>query len=141
MKPEVKAHIAILEDEELIRSMIQINLENRGYAVEPFSSGEDLINHQNAEFFDLYVLDLMLPGLSGREVTERLRKAGVHNPIIMVTAKSDVDSCLRNLSQGADDYLMKPFDMDELIMRIEVLLRRTSTLQCPVLNQTRHVIV
>jgi two-component system alkaline phosphatase synthesis response regulator PhoP len=116
--------IALVEDEELIRSMIEINLESEGFTVESFERGEALLNHQNLHMFSAFILDLMLPGISGKEVTYELRQRDIHRPVMMVTAKGDLDECIRNLNNGADDYLVKPFDMKELIARVHVLLRR-----------------
>lgn len=116
--------IALVEDEELIRSMIEINLESEGFHVESFERGEDLLNHPNLTSFRAFVLDLMLPGISGKEVTHELREMDIQRPVMMVTAKGDLDECIRNLNNGADDYLVKPFDMKELIARVHVLIRR-----------------
>jgi len=130
-KPKV---IAVLEDEELIRSMIQINLEGEGFQVLAFENGEDLLAHKEVPYFDVFILDLMLPGISGQGVTIQLRERGVHRPILMVTAKAELEDCVSNLDKGVDDYLVKPFDMKELIARVHVLLRRDSNWKCPVLD-------
>ena len=131
--------VVVLEDEELIRSMIQINLESEGFEVETFENGEDLLAHKRIPQVDMFVLDLMLPGISGQQVTEKLRAMGVHRPILMVTAKSDLEACVSNLDTGVDDYLVKPFDMKELIARVHVLLRRDTKWTCPVLDMDHRL--
>ncbi len=115
--------IAIVEDEELIRTMITINLEKGGYQVEGFLSGEEFLEADPAPF-DAILLDIMLPGMTGSDVLSHLRARGLETPIMMVSAKSDTETKVDALELGADDYLAKPFDMEELLVRVKALLRR-----------------
>jgi len=124
--------VILLEDEELIRSMIQINFEREGFLVTAYETGEELLQDKHLAQTDIFVLDLMLPGISGQEVTRRLRDLGIQRPILMVTAKDDMEACVTNLDKGVDDYLVKPFDMKELVARVHVLLRRDTNWKCPV---------
>lgn len=117
--------VALIEDEALIREMIRLNLEKNGYRVECFGGGEGFLDRLAGEAYDLVLLDIMLPGISGAEVLKEIRKRGVTAPVMMVTAKGDVASKVGALSQGADDYLPKPFDMQELVARVAALIRRS----------------
>jgi two-component system alkaline phosphatase synthesis response regulator PhoP len=117
--------VALVEDEALIRAMIRLNLEKSGYQVECFDEGRRFLERLEETAFDLILLDIMLPGLSGDEILTRIRKQGVSTPVLMVTAKSDVSTKVSTLLQGADDYLAKPFDVEELLARVIVLIRRS----------------
>jgi two-component system alkaline phosphatase synthesis response regulator PhoP len=118
-------HVAVVEDEELIRTMIRLNLEREGYAVSCYDSAEALEEVLDAVAFDIILLDIALPGISGEELIERIRGRGIVTPVLMVTARSDVRMKVSTLEKGADDYLAKPFDMDELIVRVKALIRRS----------------
>jgi two-component system alkaline phosphatase synthesis response regulator PhoP len=117
--------IAIVEDDDLIRNMIMLNLENIGYKVKCFSSAESMMRETKKEFYDLIILDIMLPGISGERMLKDIRSKGDDTPILMLTVKSDMPTRIKSLEGGADDYVVKPFNMEELIARIKVLIRRT----------------
>jgi len=119
------ARVWIVEDEELIRTMLRINLERKGYQVTVFSDAESMLTRLDEEFFDILLLDIMLPGLSGDEALHTLRKKGLTVPVLMLTAKQDTESKVKTLENGADDYLAKPFNMDELLARVRALIRRS----------------
>lgn len=116
--------ILIVEDEKSIRKFIQINIEREGYTTFEAETGEEALEILKSQKIDIIVLDLMLPGISGLEVCEQVRKTDPDIGIIMLTAKSqDVDKII-GLEYGADDYMTKPFNPKELILRIETLSRR-----------------
>ena len=117
--------IAIVEDEELIQTMMRINLEKEGFNVSCFSDGESFLELIEDEHYDIILLDIMLPGISGKDVIVQLRKENIYTPVLILTAKSDVDSRVEFLNIGSDDYLTKPFNMSELIARVNALIRRS----------------
>ena len=120
------ARILVVEDEEHLAEGLRFNLEAEGHSVE--TVGDGLSAAQRLEDperrFDLVILDLMLPGMGGFEVARRARAAGEYVPILILTAKGDVQDLVRGLEEGADDYLTKPFRLDELLARVRGLLRR-----------------
>ncbi|UCH94352.1 MAG: response regulator transcription factor [Candidatus Aminicenantes bacterium] len=124
---EYKYKIAVVEDEELIRNMVKINLEKNNYRVHCFADGETLIERAIYEPFDLFILDVLLPGISGLDVLEELRKTSIHAhvPVLMLTVQSQVQDKIKALNTGADDYLVKPFNIEELLARVNALIRRS----------------
>jgi two-component system, OmpR family, alkaline phosphatase synthesis response regulator PhoP len=123
----MKYKIAVLEDNELIQNMIKLNLEKNDYCVYCFSDGETLLESASNELFDLFILDILLPGISGMEVLETLRTKNIHEqtPALMLTVRHQVRDKIDALNTGADDYLVKPFNMDELLARVNALIRRS----------------
>jgi two-component system, OmpR family, alkaline phosphatase synthesis response regulator PhoP len=119
--------IALVEDDELIRNMVKINLEKNNYLVHSFQDGESLTRQQTDEPFDLFILDILLPGISGLEVLEIIRRNRIHAhvPVLMLTVQSQVENKIKALNNGADDYLVKPFNMEELLARVNALIRRS----------------
>ena len=121
-----KARILIVEDDANINNMVNEALTKAGFdCTQSFSGTEGLLNFKTGEF-DLAVLDLMMPGMTGEELTAKIRETS-KIPIIITSAKSELDSRVNLLSTGADDYLVKPFDVKELIARVEVQLRHASS--------------
>jgi two-component system, OmpR family, phosphate regulon response regulator PhoB len=120
------ASILVIEDEEPIQLLLRYNLESEGYAVRASAQGEDAMFLIGEERPDLIVLDWMLPGISGIEVCRlvRARPETRTIPIIMLTARSEEAQRVRGLATGADDYLVKPFSVPELLARIKAILRR-----------------
>jgi DNA-binding response OmpR family regulator len=120
------ASILVVEDEEHLAEGLRFNLEAEGHEVEIAGHGVEAARRleSSAGRFDLVILDLMLPGMSGFEVARRARAAGEYVPILILTAKGDVQDLVRGLEEGADDYLTKPFRLDELLARVRGLLRR-----------------
>jgi two-component system OmpR family response regulator len=119
--------VLIVEDERSIARFMEIELIEAGYQVTIVSDGIDALMQASQSPPDLVILDLMIPGIDGLEVCRRLRSAwsSLHDlPILMVTAKNSVPDRVRGLKTGADDYLTKPFSIEELLARIEALLRR-----------------
>lgn len=117
--------IAVVEDDALIRNMVLINLKKSGYDVLGFEDGESMLERSERELFDLVILDIMLPGISGIDVLAALRKSRSDMPVLMLTARGDVRDKVAALKIGADDYLTKPFDIQELSARVHALLRRS----------------
>ncbi len=124
----MSANILIVEDEEPLTLLLRYNLESEGYDVEAVARGDDADTRLKEHIPDLVVLDWMLPGLSGIELCRRLRARPETRqlPIIMLTARGEESERIRGLSTGADDYIVKPFSVPELIARVRALLRRAS---------------
>jgi two-component system alkaline phosphatase synthesis response regulator PhoP len=116
--------ILLVEDEPGLVLTLTDRLRSEGYAVESAPDGEEALARASAGSFDLILLDVMLPGKSGFEVCRQLRRSGNHTPVLMLTARTQVVDKVVGLETGADDYLTKPFDMMELLARIQALLRR-----------------
>lgn len=118
--------VLIIEDEENLASLLKKGLEMEGYSADYLTDGESgqkrIIYHHND--YDLVVLDLMLPNVSGKEICENIRELGINIPIIILTAKSETESKISLLDVGADDYMVKPFEFSELAARIRALVRR-----------------
>lgn len=119
--------ITIIEDDESIREMLRYYFHSVGYGVEDFESGEDYFQAVHDVQPDLYILDIMLPGMDGLEILRRLRGAPdtAHIPVIMLTARTAELDRVKGLEQGADDYVVKPFGIMELQARVKAVLRRT----------------
>jgi len=121
------ARVLVVEDEAHIADGLRFNLEEEGYLVEVAADGRaaiERISDSEAPRLDLVILDLMLPELSGFEVARRTRATGNYVTILMLTAKDDAADIVRGLEEGADDYLTKPFRLEELLARVRGLLRR-----------------
>ncbi len=121
------AKILIVEDEEPLSLLIRYNLESEGYDVDAVERGDEAETRLEESAPDLVLLDWMLPGLSGIELCRRIRSKPELNglPVIMLTARAEESERIRGLSTGADDYVVKPFSIPELMARIKALLRRT----------------
>ena len=116
--------ILIVDDEKAICDLIDLNLTSAGYHCTSVQDGMEEINRIEKEDYDLILLDIMLPGADGYDVMEYIRPLGV--PVIFITAKHEVKDRVKGLKLGADDYLVKPFDVVELVARVEAVLRRYS---------------
>ena len=116
--------ILVVDDEKLLVKGVKFNLENEGYEVECAYDGASAVELARNGRFDLIILDVMMPELDGQEACMRIREFS-NVPIIMLTAKSEVFDRIQGLEMGADDYIVKPFEMKELIARINAVLRRT----------------
>ena len=124
----MNASILIVEDEEALTLLLRYNLETQGYEVETIARGDEADTRLKEGTPDLVILDWMLPGLSGIELCRRLRARPETRqlPIIMLTARGEESERVRGLSTGADDYIVKPFSVTELLARVNALLRRAS---------------
>lgn len=119
--------ILVVEDEHRIANSIKKGLEQEKYAVDVVYSGTDGFDLASTEEYDLIILDLMLPEMDGLSITRELRKNKIHTPILILTAKGQIDDKVQGLDLGADDYLTKPFSFEELLARIRALSRRPKT--------------
>ena len=132
--------ILIVDDEDPIRQFMKINLDYQGYQTVEAASGEEAIKVFEKERPALAILDIMLPGMSGYEVCEKIRTEAPMTGIIMVSAKSqDIDKIL-GLEKGADDYIIKPFNPQELILRVRSLMRRVNFSQDKANNKIKESI-
>ena len=130
----MKSHILVIEDEDKLAQFIKLELEYEGYEVTVVNDGLGGLGTAREITPDLILLDWMLPGISGIEICRRLRQTGDKVPIILLTAKDEVSDRVTGLDAGADDYIIKPFSIEELLARIRANLRRnqeedTSSLQ------------
>ena len=125
---ESKPHprILLVEDELNIARPLQFNLEQEGYKVHSTPSGKEALALYGRESFDLIILDLMLEEMDGYEVARQVRQKDQRLPIIMLTAKSTVEDRIHGLELGADDYIIKPFHLRELLLRVERMLERSN---------------
>lgn len=121
----MKPRILLVEDEEHILEAVKTNLELEGYEVVAVSDGEKAVSTFSGQHFNLIVLDVMLPKMSGFEVCEQIRLEDLDTPILFLTAKGDSSDKVRGLKIGADDYLTKPFNLEELILRVKVLIKHS----------------
>ena len=117
--------ILLVEDEKAIRDVVAAYLDHENYIVRGVGDGQSAVEEFEKHSFDLVILDLMLPKLSGERVCRAIRETS-NVPIIMLTAKGEVQDKVTGLEQGADDYVVKPFEMKEVLARIHAVLRRTS---------------
>ena len=123
---QVNENILLIEDEKNLLSVIKLNLELEGYDVVAFDNGESAWQKFKGSQYSLVVLDVMLPGMDGFELCNNIRKIDKHVPILFLTARGDAEDRIRGLKLGADDYLTKPFHLEELLLRVKGLLKRTS---------------
>lgn len=120
-------HLLIVDDEGNLRSMLSAALRHHGFTVTEAENGRQALEQVAKEHPDLLVLDVMLPELDGFEVCRRLRSDGDHTPVLFLTARDGTEDKVRGLTLGGDDYLQKPFSLDELVARAQAVLRRTKT--------------
>ena len=116
--------VLVVDDERAVRESLRRALELEGYQVELAADGEDALERLGADPADAAILDVLMPGIDGLEVCRRLRADGNSVPVLMLTARAEVDSRVAGLDAGADDYLPKPFALAELLARLRALLRR-----------------
>jgi two-component system alkaline phosphatase synthesis response regulator PhoP len=121
----MNAKILIVEDEAALATTLKDRLRKEGYLVSTARDGVSGLDMATSEPFELIILDLMLPGQSGLTICQKLREHGSHTPILMLTARRQTIDKVIGLRTGADDYLTKPFQMAELLARIDALLRRS----------------
>ncbi|NBB88469.1 MAG: response regulator [Bacteroidetes bacterium] len=116
--------ILLVEDEENIRELLKLNLELDGYEVLAISNGKKAIDAVDKQHFDLLLLDIMLPEVNGLQIAEHVRLTQFDVPIIFLTAKGDPEERIEGLKKGGDDYITKPFNLEELLLRVKNQLRR-----------------
>lgn len=129
MSGSAEPRVLVVEDEEAIAQGIVLNLQRKGYQAEVASDGVAALEKAEGGGFDLILLDVRLPELDGFEVCQRLRQQDDFTPILILTARGQPDDVVYGLKLGADDYMVKPFDLAELLARIEGLLRRQAWAQ------------
>ena len=126
-----EAHILVVDDDDRIRALLKRFLQERGYRVSTAENADKALSTMKALEFDLLVLDVMMPGMDGFEMTEAVRDQS-ETPIMLLTARGEAEDRIKGLSLGADDYLAKPFEPEELILRINAILRRTKPAQAAI---------
>src|SRR5256714_13894695 len=122
--------ILVVDDERAVRESLRRALELEGYSIELAADGAEALARLESEADaqpDAVILDVLMPGVDGLEVSRRLRRTGNRIPILMLTARDEVENRVAGLDAGADDYVTKPFALDELLARLRALLRRTSS--------------
>lgn len=118
-------NILLVEDEDHLLKIIHLNLEMEGYVVTTAVTGIEALKEFRKGRFDIVLLDVMLPEMSGFDVCEEIRKENKHVPILFLTAKGSGEDRIQGLKLGADDYLTKPFNLEELLLRIQILIKRS----------------
>ncbi|GHC37408.1 DNA-binding response regulator [Alcaligenes pakistanensis] len=126
--------VLVIEDDAILGAALQEFLNDQGYAVDWLQEGESALKELTAQVYDLLLLDLNLPGISGLDVLRQLRRQGNAIPVLILTARDGVDDRVGGLDAGADDYLIKPFDLSELAARVRVFGRRRSGQVQPVID-------
>jgi two-component system alkaline phosphatase synthesis response regulator PhoP len=121
---DIRASILLVEDEENLHEALKLNLEMEGYEVTSAYDGTQALKAITNEYFDLIVLDVMLPNIDGISVAETVRVNNLDTPILMLSAKSTSADRILGLKKGADDYLTKPFNLEELLLRVEKLITK-----------------
>lgn len=127
--------ILIAEDDSELRQLFQHVLTKNGYAVTGVSNGEEALSAVEASYFDLIISDIMMPKMDGYELVRALREAGMTTPVMMITAKDTFDDMRLGFLSGSDDYMVKPVNVNEMVLRVGALLRRAQ-----MANERRQVI-
>lgn len=152
MADAAKTRVLVVDDEPNIVELLSVSLRFQGFDVEVAYSGTEALDKAHRFSPDAFILDVMMPGMSGFELLPKLREAGFDGPVLFLTAKDAVDNRIHGLTIGADDYVTKPFSLEEVITRLRVILRRGGTIQAEanledeetysyadlVLNETTH---
>ena len=125
--PEAK--LLVVDDEPNIRELLSTSLRFAGFEVVAAANGREALAAVEAQTPDLAVLDVMLPDMDGFTITRRLRAAGKHFPVLFLTARDDTEDKVTGLTVGGDDYVTKPFSLDEVVARIRAVLRRTQPME------------
>ncbi len=129
MSEEKKSSVLLVEDEENLHEALRLNLELEGYSVTSAFDGAAALKSLEAEYFDLIILDVMLPEVDGVTVAETIRLSNNEVPILMLSAKNSSADRVLGLKKGADDYLTKPFNLEELLLRVQKLINKNKKLQ------------
>lgn len=129
MNTETKGNILLVEDEENLHETLKLNLGLDGYTVTSAFNGTQALKAVQNEYFDLIIMDIMLPEIDGISVTEHLRVQNIDVPVLMLSAKNTSADRVLGLKKGADDYLTKPFNLEELMLRVEKLIQKNKKLQ------------
>ncbi|MCL5260716.1 MAG: response regulator [Gammaproteobacteria bacterium] len=132
--------VLLVEDDELLGDGIRVGLKQYQYTVDWVKNGVAALQALQTEHFDMVVLDLGLPRLSGDEVLKSMRTKNINTPVIILTARDTIDDRVKGLDIGADDYIVKPFDLDELCARIRAVQRRTASRAEPTITYENIVL-
>ena len=116
--------ILIAEDDQELRQLFAHVLTKNGYAAKGVSNGQEALDAMEREYFDLVISDIMMPVMDGYELVRQLREAGSHTPVLMITAKDAFDDMRTGFMAGGDDYMVKPVNVNEMVLRVQALLRR-----------------
>jgi two-component system OmpR family response regulator len=142
-----KTRVLIVDDEPNIRDLLATSLRFAGYEIQTAANGAQAVSAVTESEPDIILLDVMLPDMNGFSVTKKLRSSGIQAPILFLTARDEVEDKITGLTVGGDDYLTKPFSLDEVVARIQAILRRTKTVDTEsavidagavVINQDAH---
>jgi two-component system OmpR family response regulator len=142
-----KTRVLIVDDEPNIRDLLATSLRFAGYEIQTAANGAQAVSAVTESEPDIILLDVMLPDMNGFTVTKKLRSSGIQAPILFLTARDEVEDKITGLTVGGDDYLTKPFSLDEVVARIQAILRRTKTVDTEsavidagavVINQDAH---
>jgi len=118
--------VLLAKDEKEMSNALVAILKHNNYSVDAVYDGADALDYGLSENYDVVILDIMMPKMNGLEVLEKLREKGIHTPILLLTAKTEIEDRIHGLDMGADDYLSKPFAMGELLARVRAMTRRKS---------------
>src|SRR5438552_12197934 len=129
MTEEKKPSILLVEDEENLHETLKLNLELEGYEITSAYNGAAALKAVESEYFDLIILDVMLPEVDGITVTETIRLQNLEVPILILSAKNTSADRVLGLKKGADDYLTKPFNLEELLLRVQKLIEKNKKMQ------------
>jgi two-component system alkaline phosphatase synthesis response regulator PhoP len=129
MSSKTKPIILVVEDEEHLHEALKLNLELEGYEVTSAFNGSDALKAVQNEYFDLIIMDIMLPGIDGISVTENIRVQQNEVPILILSARNTSADRVLGLKKGADDYLTKPFNLEELLLRVEKLIEKNKKIR------------
>lgn len=126
-----KHSILLVEDEEHLHEALKLNLEMEGYIVDSAFDGAEALKQLQSAYYDLLILDVMLPSLDGFSITERMRLNNNQTPILILSAKNTSANRVQGLKLGADDYLTKPFNLEELLLRVSKLIQKSTAILKP----------
>jgi two-component system, OmpR family, alkaline phosphatase synthesis response regulator PhoP len=127
--PGNKLSVLLVEDEENLHEALKLNLELEGYEITSAFDGQEALQKLEQEYFDLIIMDVMLPGMDGISVTEHIRLQNNDVPILILSAKNTSADRVAGLKKGADDYLTKPFNLEELLLRVQKLIEKNRKMQ------------
>jgi DNA-binding response OmpR family regulator len=130
----VNMRVLLVEDDQRIARFVAKGLREQSYALDLASTGDDALYQAEINSYDLFILDVMIPGIDGFSVCRKLRQSGIRAPVLMLTARDAVSDRIAGLDHGADDYLTKPFEFGELLARLRALLRRPNELRTPLIT-------
>lgn len=126
---DIQKRILIVDDDDEIRDLLEFDVSHSGYFVDTARDGLEGLNKALNNSYDLILLDVMMPKMNGFDVAKNIRQAKLNIPILMLTAKGTIDDKTEGFESGVDDYLVKPFDIQEVLLRIRVLLRRNQVVE------------